>query len=47
MMEQESDSCQHEQDHECDGDELFAVKGKGKGESGEMYCLFLTSNIES
>ena len=29
--EQENDSYQHEQDHECDGDEVFAVKGKGKG----------------
>ena len=28
---QESDSCQYEQDQDCDGDELFAVKGKGKG----------------
>ena len=30
-VEQESDSYQYEQDQECDGDELFAVKGKGKG----------------
>ena len=29
--EQENDSYQHEQDHECDGDEVFAGKGKGKG----------------
>ena len=28
-VEQESDSYQYEQDQECDGDELFAVKGKG------------------
>ena len=30
-VEPESDSCQYEQDQECDGDELFAVEGKGKG----------------
>ena len=30
-VKQESDSYQREQDHECDADELFAVKGKGKG----------------
>ena len=30
-VEQMSDSYQYEQDQECDGDELFAVKGKGKG----------------
>ena len=30
-VEQESDSNQYEQDQECDGDEVFAVKGKGKG----------------
>ena len=30
-VEQESDSYQYEQDQECDGDELFAVKGKGRG----------------
>ena len=30
-VEQENDSYQYEQDQECDGDELFAVKGKGKG----------------
>ena len=30
-VEQESDSYQYEQDQECDGDELFAIKGKGKG----------------
>ena len=29
-VEQESDSYQYEQDQECEGDELFAVKGKGK-----------------
>ena len=29
--EPESDSYQYEQDQECDGDEVFAVKGKGKG----------------
>ena len=29
--EQESDSYQYEQDQECHGDEVFAVKGKGKG----------------
>ena len=29
--EQESDCCQNEQDQECDGDEVFAVKAKGKG----------------
>ena len=28
--EQESDCCQNEQDQECDGDEVFAVKAKGK-----------------
>ena len=28
---EESDSYQYEQDQECDGDEVFAVKGKGKG----------------
>ena len=32
-VEQESGSYQYEQDQECDGDELFAVKGKGKGGS--------------
>ena len=31
--EQENDSYQYEQDRECDGDELFAVNGKGKGVS--------------
>ena len=30
-VEPESDSYQYEQDQECDGDELFAVKGQGKG----------------
>ena len=30
-VEQESDSHQYEQDQECDGYELFAVKGKGRG----------------
>ena len=30
-VEQKSDSYQYEQDPVCDGDELFAVKGKGKG----------------
>ena len=30
-VEQESDSYQYEQDQACDGDELFAGKGKGKG----------------
>ena len=30
-VELESDSYQYEQDQECDGDELFAVKSKGKG----------------
>ena len=30
-VEQESNSYQYEQDQECHGDELFAVKGKGKG----------------
>ena len=30
-VEQESDSYQYEQGQECDGDEVFAVKGKGKG----------------
>ena len=30
-VEQESDSYQYEPDQEGDGDELFAVKGKGKG----------------
>ena len=29
--EQESDTYQYEQDQECDGDEVFAVKGKRKG----------------
>ena len=29
-VEQESDSYQYEQDQESEGDELFAVKGKGK-----------------
>ena len=29
--EQESDCCQNEQDQEYDGDEVFAVKAKGKG----------------
>ena len=29
--EQESEWCQNEQDQECDGGEVFAVKGKGKG----------------
>ena len=29
--EQGNDSYQCEQDQECDGDEVFAVKGKGKG----------------
>ena len=29
--EQESGWCQYEQDQECGGDEVFAVKGKGKG----------------
>ena len=29
-VEQQSDSYQYEQDQECDGDELFAVKGKGQ-----------------
>ena len=29
--EQESESYQYEQDQECDGDEVFAVKGKDKG----------------
>ena len=29
--EQEADSYQYEQDQECDGDEVFAVKGKGEG----------------
>ena len=28
---QENDSHQYEQDQECDGGEVFAVKGKGKG----------------
>ena len=28
-VDQENDSCQYEQDQECDGDELFASKGKG------------------
>ena len=27
----ENDSYQNEQDQECDGNELFAVKGRGKG----------------
>ena len=30
-VEQENDTYQYEQDQECDGDELFAGKGKGKG----------------
>ena len=30
-VEQENASYQDEQDQECGGDELFAVKGKGKG----------------
>ena len=30
-VEQENDSYQYEQAQEYDGDELFAVKGKGKG----------------
>ena len=30
-VEQENDSYQFEQDQECDGDELFAVRDKGKG----------------
>ena len=30
-VEQESDSHQYEEDQECDGDELFAVNGKGEG----------------
>ena len=30
-VEQESDSYQYEQDQACEGDELFAVKSKGKG----------------
>ena len=30
-VERENDSYQYEHDQECDGDELFAVKGKGKG----------------
>ena len=30
-MEQESDFNQYEQGQECEGDELFAVKGKGTG----------------
>ena len=30
-VEQQSDSQQYEQDQESDGDELFAVTGKGKG----------------
>ena len=30
-VEQESDTCQHEQDQEEAGDELYAVNGKGKG----------------
>ena len=29
--EQESESYQYEQDQECDGDEVFAVNGKGQG----------------
>ena len=29
--DQESDSYQCEQDQECNGDELFAANGKGKG----------------
>ena len=29
--EKESESYQHEQDQECDGGEVFVVKGKGKG----------------
>ena len=29
-VEQGSDTCQYEQDQECDGDEQFAVKGKGQ-----------------
>ena len=28
--EQESDSYRYEQDQECDGDEVFAVKGQGQ-----------------
>ena len=28
---EKNDSYQYEQDRECDGDELFAVKGKGEG----------------
>ena len=31
-VEQENDSHQYERDQECDGDELFAVKCKGKND---------------
>ena len=40
--EQESDLYKHEQDQECDGDEVCAVKGKGKG--GFKGTFF--SNVE-
>ena len=35
--EQESDPYQYEQDQECDGDEVFAVKRKGKGFKGTCF----------
>ena len=37
--EQESDSYQYEQDQACDGDEVFAVKGKGKGGFFKGTCF--------
>ena len=36
-VEQESDAYQYEQDQECDEDELFAVKGEGKGGVKETW----------
>ena len=35
--EQESDPYQYEQDQECDGDEVYAVKRKGKGFKGTCF----------